>query len=115
MFLFRSEIHLIENGRDPKNGSDVIQTIIKLGRYPSDIQGINVTIDENANSEGTSMLLAMVYNDKCGSKFMKVGDFVSEKNPEIPVSSCSIRKIMYMVFMKYACCNISFLISSVLT
>ena len=33
------------------------------------------------------MLLAMVHDDKCigDSKFMKVGDFVTEMDPEIPV------------------------------
>ena len=35
------------------------------------------------------MLLAMVHDDKCDgdSKFMKVGDFVTEIDPEIPVRS----------------------------
>ena len=105
---------ILEHDGDPRNGTKVVETITQLGRYPSDIQGINVTVDENADSEGTSMnctfflkstyienkifrksilfyfsgmLLAMVHDDKCigDSKFMKVGDFVTEMDPEIPV------------------------------
>jgi hypothetical protein len=45
-----------------------------------------VTIDKNADSEGTSMLLAMVQDAKCGSKFAKVGDFVQSHNSDVPVS-----------------------------
>ena len=84
--LYALAVHeIMQSGQDPRNGTEVIQTIIKLGKYPSDIQGINVTIDENADSEGTSMLLAMVHHDECGSKFSKVGDFYKENDPEIPV------------------------------
>ena len=46
-----------------------------------------MTIDSNADSEGTSMLLAMVKDDKCGSKFEKVGDFIQNFNSDVPVSS----------------------------
>ena len=46
---------ILEHDGDPKNGTKIVETITQLGRYPSDIQGINVTVDENADSEGTSM------------------------------------------------------------
>ena len=47
-----------------------------------------VTIDKNGDSEGTSMLLAMVKDNKCGSKFEKVGDFVQSYESNLPVSPC---------------------------
>ena len=42
----------------------------------------------------SGMLLAMVHDEKCDgdSKFMKVGDFVTEIDPEIPV-----RSILYLI------------------
>ena len=46
---------ILEHDGDPRNGTKIVETITQLGRYPSDIQGINVTVDENADSEGTSM------------------------------------------------------------
>ena len=56
---------ILEHNGDPKNGTKIVETITQLGRYPSDIQGINVTVDENADSEGTSMnctFFLKVYN-----------------------------------------------------
>ena len=52
---------ILEHNGDPKNGTKIVETITQLGRYPSDIQGINVTVDENADSEGTSMILVFLY------------------------------------------------------
>ena len=68
------------------NGTDIVQTIIEMGSYPSDIQGINVTINQDADSMGTSMLLAMVSNPECGCKLEKVGDFHdASSNSSIPI------------------------------
>ena len=33
---------ILQKSGDICNGTDVVQTIIKMGSYPSDIQGINV-------------------------------------------------------------------------
>ena len=52
---------ILEHDGDPRNGTKIVETITQLGRYPSDIQGINVTVDENADSEGTSMIFSVLY------------------------------------------------------
>ena len=49
-----------------------------------------MTINQDGDSQGTSMLLAMVSNSKCGTKFEKVGDFKDLKNSTIPVSFFTI-------------------------
>ena len=55
-------------------------------------------MDKNADSEGTSMLLAMVQDAKCGSKFAKVGDFVQSYNSDVPVSFTFGEKRMVTLF-----------------
>ena len=76
---------ILQRQGDVCNGTDIVQTIIEMGSYPSDIQGINVTINQDADSMGTSMLLAMVSNPECGSKYEKVGDFHDTLNSSIPI------------------------------
>ena len=72
---------ILERQGNVCNGTDVVQTIIEMGSYPSDIQGINVTINRDADSQGTSMLLAMVSHPECGCKYEKVGHFLDSSVP----------------------------------
>ena len=42
--VYALSIHkILQRQGDICNGTDVVQTIIKMGSYPSDIQGINVS------------------------------------------------------------------------
>ena len=91
--VYAMALHEILSGNgDICNGSHVVRTIIDMRTYPSDIQGINVTIDENGDSEGTSMLLAMVKDDNCVTKFEKIGDFYEDNRSEIPVSFLNFKR-----------------------
>ena len=43
--VYALSIHkILQRQGDICNGTDVVQTIINMGSYPSDIQGINVSI-----------------------------------------------------------------------
>ena len=46
--VYALSIHkILQRQGDICNGTDVVQTIINMGSYPSDIQGINVSIQQN--------------------------------------------------------------------
>ena len=45
--VYALSIHkILQRQGDICNGTDVVQTIINMGSYPSDIQGINVSIQQ---------------------------------------------------------------------
>ena len=42
--VYALSVHkILQKQGDICNGTDIVQTIIKMGSYPSDIQGINVS------------------------------------------------------------------------
>ena len=71
--VYALSIHkILQRQGDICNGTDVVQTIINMGSYPSDIQGINVSIHTANNTttfislrpqcESQSSLLGLLYS-----------------------------------------------------
>ncbi len=91
LYAMAADEVLKKNG-NIRNGTDIVQTIIQMGKYKSDIQGVMVNMDKNADSEGTNILLAMVNDTKCpgSTRFEQVAHFVVTNDSAIPVSKAII-------------------------
>lgn len=62
--VYALSIHkILQRQGDICNGTDVVQTIINMGSYPSDIQGINVS---TYTSNNTTTFISL--RPQCGSQ-----------------------------------------------